>query len=127
MVGGNHDEEEQSESRETSQNEGNLDFEIDTANGPEEEESKPLMCTTLNTNSSVDEAELIDEESEECIENVVNLPKNDSTTHPNAAENSVDDAYSNTEHAANQEDTGERDECERDMLRTKLIQSVSRI
>lgn len=75
---------------------------------------------------SVDEAELSDGEGKECIENVVNSPNDkQSTTHPNAADHSAD-ADSNiqleSEHPANQEDTGDPDECETEMLQTKLAQ-----
>ena len=109
MAGGNQNEKQQSECSARSQNEDDLPFQNDRANGPEEEESKPLICTTLISTSSVDEAELIDDESEECIENVVNSPnEKQSTTHPNAEENTASaDCDIQLEHPANQEDTGE--------------------
>ena len=75
MAGGSQNE--QSECRTKSQNEDNLPFENHTANGQEEEESQPLICTTLISTLSVDEAELSDDESDECTENVVNSPAND--------------------------------------------------
>ena len=131
MAGGNQNEEQQSECSARSQNEDNLPFQNDTANGPEEEESQPLICTTLISTSSVDEAELSDYESEECTENVVNSPnEKQSTTHPNAEENSANadcNIQLESEHPANQEDMGERDECETETLQTKLAQSVSKI
>ena len=64
---------EQSECSANSQNEDNLPSENHTANNQEEEESQPLICTTLTSTLSVDEAELSDDESNECTENVVNL------------------------------------------------------
>ena len=65
---------EQSECSAKSQNEDNLPFEYHTANGQEEEQSQPLICTTLTGTLSVDEAELSDDESNECTENIVNSP-----------------------------------------------------
>lgn len=125
MTGGNKNEDEQSECSATSQNEDNLPFER------EEEDSQPLIYTTLTSTMSVDEAELSDDESKECIENVVNSPNDkQSTTHPNAADHSADaDSHIQleSEHPANQEDTGGPDECETEILLTKLAQSVSKI
>lgn len=79
----------------------------------------------------MDEAELSDDESNECIENVGNSPNDkQSTTPPIAAQNSLD-ADSNiqmeSEHPADQKDMGDQDECETERLRTKLAQSVSKI
>ena len=130
MAGGSQNE--QSECSTKSQNEDNLPVENHMANGQEEEESQPLICTTLISTLSVDEGELSDDESDECTENVVNSPANDkqSTTPPTAVQNSVD-ADSNiqleSEHPANHTDMGNRDECETGMLQTKLAQSVSKI
>ena len=130
IAGGSQNE--QSECSTKSQNEDNLPFENHRANGQEEEESQPLICTTLISTLSVDEGELSDDESDECTENVVNSPANDkqSTTPPTAVQNSVD-ADSNiqleSEHPANHTDMGNRDECETGMLQTKLAQSVSKI
>ena len=74
-----------------SQNEDNIPFENHTANGQEEEESQTLICTTLTSTLSMDEAELSDNESDECTENVVNSPNDkQSTTPTNAVQNSAD-------------------------------------
>ena len=111
MAGGNQNEDEQCMCSATPQNEDHLPFENDAAHGKEEEESQPPICTTLTSTLSVDEAELSDDESDECIENVVNLPNaKQSTTHPNAAENSVDadrNIHLESEHPADQEDMGD--------------------
>ena len=62
-----------------------------TANGREEKESQPLICTTLTSTLSVDEAELSNDESNECTENVVNSPNDKQSTTPhNAAQHSFD-------------------------------------
>ena len=122
---------EQSECSAKSQNEDNLPFGYHTANGQEEEQSQPLICTTLTGTLSVDETELSDDESNEYTENIVNSPNHkQSITPPDAVQNSFD-ADSNiqleSEHPANKKDMGDQHECDTEMLRTKLAQSVSKI